>query len=379
MLDKWQKKEKPVFTGITRGTGGFGFGSGGGGGGAAGPGPLGASGGNIADGLKPGNGYVYHTFGTPGTFTCTNQNEIEILVVGGGGATGAFCAGGGGAGGVVHATSYVVSAGDHPITVGPGGTAVHPGPDGTPANGGDSYFGAPGPARLTGYGGGRGAKAPSGQGGTYPYEPTTTENNSAAGGSGAGGVRNGPWPGNSAPSTFYSGKAATQVNPLNQDAPGTVTNYGNPGGDGGGAAPNSLVGGGGGGAGASGGDYPSSAGGAGQPFPQFAYPLCFPSPYLPGFATPTNGITGVQGSPTSDHYAGGGGGARHLAGQGSNDGTGTAGGVGGGGRGGNGQPIREVDGVDYLGGGGGDGGGYDNIGSPGGKGVVIIRYPTANE
>ena len=27
MLDKWQKKEKPVFTGISRGVGGFGFGA----------------------------------------------------------------------------------------------------------------------------------------------------------------------------------------------------------------------------------------------------------------------------------------------------------------------------------------------------------------
>ena len=30
MLDKWFKKEKPVFTGITRGLGGFGFGASGG-------------------------------------------------------------------------------------------------------------------------------------------------------------------------------------------------------------------------------------------------------------------------------------------------------------------------------------------------------------
>jgi hypothetical protein len=66
-----------------------------------GPGPLGASGGNIADALEPGNGYVYHTFSTPGTFTCQNQNEIEILVVGGGGATSQFCGGGGGGGGGV--------------------------------------------------------------------------------------------------------------------------------------------------------------------------------------------------------------------------------------------------------------------------------------
>ena len=41
MFDKWHKKEKPVFTGITRGLGGFGFGSGGG------AGPSNASGGTI--------------------------------------------------------------------------------------------------------------------------------------------------------------------------------------------------------------------------------------------------------------------------------------------------------------------------------------------
>ena len=331
----------------------------------SGPGPLGASGGNVADALEPGNGYVYHTFSTPGTFTCQNTNTIEILVVGGGGATNQFLGGGGGGGGVCHATDYQVAAGPHAITVGPGGTATHPGPDASAGKGGDSYFGASGPARLTGYGGGRGAKYPAG---TFPYEDTNPDNNSQTGGSGAGGVRNGPWPGNDAPSTFYSGKAATQVNPLNQDAPGTITNYGNPGGDGGGAAPNSLVGGGGGGAGAAGGDYPSSTGGAGQPFPQFAYPLCFPSPYLPGL-TPH--------SPNNTHYAGGGGGGRHLAGQGSNDGTASPGGVGGGGTGGNGQPVAETDGIDYLGGGGGDGGGYAPKGSDGGSGIVIIRYPTA--
>ena len=32
MLDKWFKKEKPFFTGISRGVGGFAFGTGGGGG-----------------------------------------------------------------------------------------------------------------------------------------------------------------------------------------------------------------------------------------------------------------------------------------------------------------------------------------------------------
>ena len=56
MLDKWHKKEKPVFTGIARGVGGFAFGTaaaGGGGGGAfalrecCGAGGGGATGGAI--------------------------------------------------------------------------------------------------------------------------------------------------------------------------------------------------------------------------------------------------------------------------------------------------------------------------------------------
>jgi len=355
-------KEKPVFTGITRGLGGFGFG-GGGAAVAAAPGPLGASGGNLADALEPGNGYVYHTFSTPGTFTVQNRNEIEILVVGGGGATSQFLGGGGGGGGICHAVDYEIATGPHPITVGPGGTASHPGPDTSAGQGGDSYFGASGPTRLTGYGGGRGAKYPSV---TYPFTDPNPDNNSQTGGSGAGGVRNGPWPGNQAPATFYTGKAATQVNPLNQTAPGSITNYGNPGGDGGGAAPSSLVGGGGGGAGAPGASYPGSTGGAGQPFPQFAYPIVGLSPVVP-----------TANSPNNTHYAGGGGGGRHLAGTGNNDGGSTSGGAGGGGQGGNGQPVRETDGVDYLGGGGGDGGGYEPKGSDGGSGIVIIRYPVA--
>jgi hypothetical protein len=351
-------KEKPVFTGITRGVGGFGFG-GAGGGAAAAPGPLGASGGNLADGLEPGNGFVYHTFGTSGSFVCVNTNEIEVLVVGGGGATSQFVGGGGGGGGICHSVDYEVTAGSHSITVGSGGVAAHPGP-GSAGQGGDSYFGASGPTRLTGYGGGRSAKAPEG---TFPFTDPNPDNNSQAGGSGAGGVRHAPggWPGNVFPSSFYTGKATTQVNPLNQTAPGTATNYGSAGGNGGGAAPASLVAGGGGGAGGAGASYPGSTGGAGRQFPNFTGPLI--------------GVTPLN--PYNGYYGGGGGGARHVAGQGSNDGGDTSGGAGGGGQGGNGQPVRETDGVDYLGGGGGDGGGYEPKGSDGGSGIVVIRYPVA--
>ena len=83
MLDKWFKKEKPVFTGITRGIGGFGFGkAAGGGGGAA---AFSASGGNYTK--TPDNNHNYHTFSTPGNFTVTSGTaDIECLIVGGGGA-----------------------------------------------------------------------------------------------------------------------------------------------------------------------------------------------------------------------------------------------------------------------------------------------------
>ena len=57
IFNEFFKKEKPVFTGIARGVGGFGFGGGAAGGG--GPGLVAATGGTVA---TPGNGYVYHFF-----------------------------------------------------------------------------------------------------------------------------------------------------------------------------------------------------------------------------------------------------------------------------------------------------------------------------
>ena len=332
-----------------------------------------ASGGNIADALAPGNGYKYHTFGTPGTFTVSAgkgaDGIIEVLVVAGGGGgqkANSIASGGAGAGGVVHATSYAVTAGTYAVSVGDGGTPGDGGvPDTAPnigTNGGDSYFGPSG-ARLTAKGGGR-----------VGYWPGTGANTGGSGGGGTGTTSDYPFP-----APVVAGKAATQGDETHPGAPGTITNYGNSGGNGGGGSPGAyLAGGGGGGAGAAGGnggaDGSTPAGGDGQPFPQFAYPLCFPSPYLPGFATPSNGITGYQASPTSDHYGGGGGGGKHRAG-GGNAQTGTGpGGKGGGGRGGNGQPTHSYSGLDYLGGGAGDAAGYEDPGRSGGKGVVIVRY-----
>ena len=102
-------KEKPVFTGITRGLGGFGFGSGGAGGGAApssGPNGHTATGGIISDYEESGTVYRSHTFITPGTFVISQLSSvhpanIDYLVVGGGGGGGGSGYGSDGQGAVV--------------------------------------------------------------------------------------------------------------------------------------------------------------------------------------------------------------------------------------------------------------------------------------
>ena len=329
-----------------------------------------ASGGNLSDALAPGNGYKYHTFSNPGNFTVTagsgEEGIVEVLVVAGGGSgSGTNVAGGAGAGGVVLATGYAVTPGIYPVSVGGGGAApTFSGPN--PTRGGnpgtDSYFGPSG-ARLTAKGGG---------GGGNSYIGGVA---GKSGGSGAGGGWENPnWPLGS--STEATAGPSTQGDETHPGAPGTITNYGNNGGTGGGTGPNGAIGGGGGGAGAVGTSnaFPApntavgSQGGAGQPFPDFAYPLCFPGP---------NASTLGPNSPNNSHYAGGGGGGRHLAGSAAAQPGPTSGGVGGGGTGGNGRVAdggnNGTPGVDYLGGGGGDANGYET-GGDGGDGIVIIRY-----
>ena len=58
-----------------------------------------ATGGDIADQLQPGNGYVYHTYGADGTLVVDNSiTNVEIMLVGSGaaGRGGGGAAGGGG-------------------------------------------------------------------------------------------------------------------------------------------------------------------------------------------------------------------------------------------------------------------------------------------
>ena len=76
--DFFAVKQKPIFTGSR-----FGFGSGG----AAADLPVGleATGGGV---YTPGDGYKYHIFTNPGTFSVSsvaNGGTFEVILVGGGG------------------------------------------------------------------------------------------------------------------------------------------------------------------------------------------------------------------------------------------------------------------------------------------------------
>jgi hypothetical protein len=279
-----------------------------------------ATGGTIT---TPGNGYKYHTFTSPGTFTVSSGSKTsQILVVaGGGGGRG----GGGGAGGVVYDTAFPIVTGSYTVIVGSGGPAT--GAAAGPAqNGGDSNFGP----LLVAIGGGRG--------GLYPV---TAGNPGGSGGAGA----------------EPTAPLGPGIQP-SQPKPATATNYGNPGGAGSPTSGAYASGGGGGAAaaGGTGGDTgPGGSGGAGQPFSGFEYPLVGLSPIVP-----------TANSPTNNHYGGGGAGWGYPA-------SGQIGGAGGGGRGG--YATAFTPGVNGLGGGGG--GDYSpQSGGTGGSGIVIIRYLT---
>jgi len=329
-------KEKPVFTGITRGLGGFGFGASGGGG----------SGGSQATGgtINNAGGYKYHIFFDSGELTGANTigpGQIDVLAIAGGGAGGAYYGGGGGAGGLVIWTGAPLTGVTNlTITVGAGG----------PDTAGDSSAkGSPGgDTTITGWGPGSTLTAKGGGGGG------TSSGDPGGSGGGSGSVPGGPTPGGAGDQPG--------LNPPFTPLPG-FNQYGRPGG----TYPPGSTGykpGGGGGAGVAGQNGAQTAGGGaggnGYPIPQF------PGPNLPAMAplVPRMG-------PDGTFYAGGG-----AAGQYSDQTPGAAG-FGGGGRGYDPQPDVVTSGVDGLGGGGGGrhpaGDTYSNAG---GKGAVLIRYAT---
>ena len=118
------------------------------------------SGGVVSAGISS-DGYKYHTFTSPGTFTWTGGNTnsaIEFLIVGGGGAGGwGRVAGGGGAGQVLQSINYAIPSSEPStisITVGTGGDITNATPQ-TPGNGNNTTVSHP-TGIVTALGGGAG-------------------------------------------------------------------------------------------------------------------------------------------------------------------------------------------------------------------------------
>ena len=311
---EWHKKEKPVFTGITRGIGGFGFG----GGGAAAI-PISATGGDtvFVDG-----GYKYHVFTTvgPSSFDVISSDltSVDYLVVGGGGSGGpgiSYGGGGGGAGGFATATSYPVSLGSYAIQVGYGGATPESGSPDTQNNGNPSFFSP----FVIAYGGGTGGTGEGGAG-SRPGIP-----GGSGGGGGGGGVVS---PGGSGSRITTTLTDAAIIPQGNNGEPGTTDNYGGPGG----------------GAGAFG-NAPGNAGGIGKAVPWVPPSYGTPGP-TPGRWFAGGGAGGYPANPDSD---GGGGGS----------------------------PDALHDGLTNTGGGGGGAytaGAWSSRLGHGGPGIVIVRY-----
>ena len=274
-------------------------------------------------------GYIF-----PVGLTVESLAEVEYLVVAGGGSG---HTGGGGAGGLRYGTGYPISLStSYPVSIGGGGAVGSAGNPGTRGSSGtDSYFGPPGPGRVTASGGGAGGAnnsvpqgpgVPGGSGGGGAYTSSPPYANATAGTGNAGGY---------SPSEGNNG--GTSILPW--------ISYG---------------GGGGGGASAVGG-YTKGPG---------ASPV---NPSAPPAVVVGNGGNGLEysisGSPV--YYAGGGGGVCYDAPSGP---LGT-GGLGGGGN----SAYADVPGVAASSGtanrgGGGGSGGSPILGAAGGKGVVILSY-----
>jgi len=383
IFNEFFKKEKPVFTGIARGVGGFGFG-GGAAGGSSGPGLTAATGGTV---VTPGNGYVYHFF-TSDTPSPTRKlvnnisRNVNYLIIGGGGAGGNGpnsgdyqAAGGGGAGAFLTGTSPNLSAAEYPVSIGAGGAA---GSGSFPANAGaqgndgsDTTWNS-----LTAPGGG------SGGGGTNRSSPDGRSGNNGGSSGGNGG---------------YGPAGQNKVTAEGAQYPGSGDSFASPSDGWGGKGHGSYGSCGGGGGGA------SNASSRQPPAGEAPAPEAPVSPYTrisgqDGFAA-FNGDTGIPpsyGTPgpgPGRYFAAGGGGGHDQTGPGiipGNDGG--VGGFGGGGNGGSGgdggpQPVpvqnnrKGTDATAHTGsGGGGCGrdfhpGNYSNgHGGAGANGIVILRY-----
>ena len=368
MLDKWFKKEKPFFTGISRGVGGFAFGTGGGGGAAVAD-PIEATGGTTT---YVHNGYKVHCYYnyTPSpekVFNVTSGNgNIEVFMIGGGG-TGNYDSGGGGGGGAaVYGTGIPVDPSmNMAVTVNAGAPAVdgymptsEPTADYLGDHGGKPAIIAHPGGNIVAHGGNPGGTS---HGSPYPASPISPGLNQSDGlyGSGGGAHKSGP------ASTPVAAGALRSSYPT--PSAGTFTVHRNTGGSC--PANDGWQGAGGGGAGGAGGNTGAASGiqrlfrvareaGDGG----IGYDAATNVPWM----TTAGGEAGYFG-------AGGGGGAADPA----PNGTGGQKGLGGGGVG-DGQNTsagneNQTAGADDTGGGGGGGDG-SNSGANGGAGAVFIAY-----
>ena len=356
-----------------------------------------ATGGDIADGLKPGNGYAYHCYSAEPLgvqdLTIIGEGNIEVLIVAGGGTGGSTIAGGGGAGGVLHGT-IPVTEGTYKVKVGKGGygpTMYPQGSGGEPSDFYESGASFPSPTTFArAYGGGSGGGYALVHGAPEYTPGTTWQGGGGAGGSGGGtgnqyGTKGAPGfsgkPSQPGPvAVGYTGGAmpfspitpapydpsapgvSVQTNPYGSDAPvGSpgedfstgkfnqsefpstyymgIQGYGNYGGM---AYGPSLDGGGagGGGAGAAGADRGSAPASNESSTVRGADGgtgmqfAGFTAPLFCDPSTPNGAAVKTALDPLGGYFAGGGGGSNYNATQGGNYG----GGRGGDGGGGSGSP-----------------------------------------
>ncbi len=368
MLDKWFKKEKPVFTGISRGVGGFGFG-GGGGGSAPVPDPLDATGGTttyIHNGYKV-HCYYNYTPSPEKVFNVTaGTGNIEVFMVGGGG-TGNYDSGGGGGGGaVVYGTGIPVDPSmNMAVTVNAGAPrhdGYFPGPEPTAQyltdHGGKPAIIAHPGGNIIAHGGNPGGTSLPNPYGPSPISPGLNQSDGLYG-SGGGAHKSSPMP---SPQTAGALRTSYPT-----PSAGTFTVHRNVGGSIPPIGYTSWAAAGGGGAGGAGGNTGNDSsiprlfridGEAGDG--GIGYDAATNVPWM----TTAGGEAG---------YFGGGGGA------GATDpapkGTGGQKGLGGGGAGDGQNTSNEnmQDGAADTGGGGGGGDG-SNAGANGGSGAVFIAY-----
>lgn len=275
----------------------------------------------------PGDGFKYHFFPSPGTFTVTSgEGDIRLLLIGGGGGGGTEQGCGGGAAAVIYRTAVPVTTQSYPISIGNGGAAgppggLNPGSNGTDSTGFGFTSDAGGSGGSRWHRGGSGGSA----GGGTAYPP------------GGGGVTTGANP-----------------HPGAVDAESPPAGWGHPGGFTQESPQNNRAGGGGAGAAGANGVSSGTAGGVGGTGVGFTW-------IPPAYGTP-----GPNGS--ARYFGGGGSGGGYNA-------PGAAATVGGGGRGGTEGGDGSTAGTANTGSGGGGGSSNYGTGSAGGSGFCAIRYP----